>query len=237
VSGIAFKGAYGSAGDVRCGIRSTEFPMNKPYKAFIDACEFYDYNEGSFAGFKGTKSTLADSLVITNSLFRNISGTGINLAEERDDKGIYGAEYTLVKNCVFTNILGSAINVYRGGNDESTLGPFVTIENCTINEVDNREQGSAIRLLGAQYARVLNSNFINSGQGGRSIEFREFRWDNILVDNCNFYNSGKVDTYYNKSLGKSIFSIKPDFEDITSFDFGLKTGNALKDKDVGANIR
>jgi len=239
VKGIAFKGAYGSAGDVRCGIRSTETPMNKPYKAFIDACEFYDYNEGSFAGFKGSKSTLADSLVIINSLFRNISGTGINLAEERDDRGIYGAEYTVVKNCVFTNILGSAINVYRGGNDESTLGPFVTIENCTINEVDNREQGSAIRLLGAQYARVLNCNFVNSGQGGRSLEFREFRWDDILVNNCNFYNSGKVDTYYNKALGKEIFEIKPEFTNSKEFNFNLKKGTQLSSKSsggVGANL-
>jgi len=233
VSGIAFKGAYGSGGDVRCGIRSTEMPMNKPYKAFIDRCEFYDYNEGSFAGFKGSKSTLADSLVITNSLFRNISGTGINLAEERDDKGIYGAEYTVVKNCVFTNILGSAINVYRGGNDESTLGPFVTIENCTINEVDNREQGSALRLLGAQYARLLNCNFVNSGQGGRSVEFREFRWDDILVDNCNFYQSGKVDTYYNKAFGKHIFDLKPEFINIKDFNFNLKDGSALLSKAAG----
>lgn len=230
VSGIAFKGAYGSAGDVRCGIRSTEFPMNKPYKAFIDACEFYDYNEGSFSGFKGSKSTLADSLVITNSLFRNISGTGVNLAEEKDDKGIYGAEYIVIKNCVFTNILGSAINVYRGGNDESTLGPFVTIENCTINEVDNREQGSAVRLLGVQYARVLNTNFVNSGQGGRSIDFREFRWDNILVDYCNFYQSGKVDTYYGKLIGQHIFDIKPGFKNVTTFDFDLRSGSLLLNK-------
>jgi len=237
VSGIAFKGAYGSAGDVRCGIRSTELPMNKPYKAYIDHCEFYDYNEGSFAGFKGSKSTLADSLVITNSLFRNISGTGINLAEERDDKGIYGAEYTVIKNCVFTNILGSAINVYRGGNDESTLGPFVTIENCTINEVDNREQGAAIRLLGAQYARVLNTNFVNSGQGGRAVEFREFRWDNVLLDYCNFYQSGKVETTYQKLIGKNIYDIKPVFNNILGFDFGLKAGNSLLNKGVsGSNV-
>lgn len=239
VGGIAFKGAFGSAGDVRCGIRSTELPMNKPYKAFIDGCEFYDFNEGSFSGFKGSKSTLADSLVISNSLFRNISGTGINLAEEKDDKGIYGAEYTIVKNCVFTNILGSAINVYRGGNDESTLGPFVTIENCTINEVDNREQGAAVRLLGAQYARVLNTNFVNSGQGGRSIDFREFRWDDIVVDYCNFYQSGKVESFYNKLLGQNIFHIKPEFKNIATFDFGLQPGSLLLNKgldgkDIGA---
>lgn len=237
ISGIAFKGAYGSFGDVRCGIRSTELPMNKPYKAFINDCEFYDFNESSFAGFKGSKSTLADSLVISNSLFRNISGTGINLGEEKDDKGIYSAEYTIVKNCVFTNILGSAINVYRGGNDESTLGPFVTIENCTINEVDNREQGTAVRLLGVQYARVLNTNFVNSGQGGRSIDFREFRWDDIVVDYCNFYQSGKVESFYNKLLGQNIFHIRPEFKDIATFDFGLRPGSLLLTKGLnGKNI-
>mgnify|MGYP006166950785 FL=1 len=138
--------------------------------------------------------------------------------------------------------MGSAINVYRGGNDESTLGPFVTIQNCTINEVDNREQGAAIRLLGAQYARVLNCNFVNSGQGGRALDFREFRWDDILVDYCNFYQSGKVETFYNKLLGKNIFNIKPEFNDIASFNFSLQPGNSLLGKglsgeDVGANIQ
>jgi poly(beta-D-mannuronate) lyase len=209
VQGIAFKGAFGSSGDVRCGIRSTEKPMNKTYKAFINGCEFYDFNESSFSGFKGSKSTLADSLVITNSLFRNISGSGINLAEEKDDKGIYGAEYVVIKNCIFSQILGSAVNVYRGGNDESTLGPFVTIENCTINEVDNREQGAAVKLLGVQYARVLNTNFVNSGRGGRALDFMEFRWDDILVNNCNFYQSGKIETFYGKLIGPNIYKLQP----------------------------
>jgi len=227
VKGVAFKGAFGSSGDVRCGIRSTEKPMNKTYKAFIDGCEFYDFNESSFAGFKGSKSTLADSLVITNSLFRNISGSGINLAEEKDDKGIYGAEYTIIKNCVFSQILGSAINVYRGGNDESTLGPFVTIENCTINEVDNREQGAAIKLLGVQYARVINSNFVNSGKGGRSLDFREFRWDDILVNNCNFYQSGKIDSFYGKLIGSNILKLQPNQKLLVTSPSG---------KTIGANL-
>jgi len=117
----------------------------------------------------------------------------------------------------------------------------VTIENCTINEVDNREQGSAVRLLGAQYTRVLNCNFVNSGQGGRSVEFREFRWDNILVDHCNFYNSGKVDTYYNRVLGTAIFNIKPEFTNSKDFNFKLKDGSELSLKSkvaagVGANL-
>lgn len=230
VKGLAFKGAFESFGDTKAGIASTDEPMNKHYNVYIDHCEFYDYNEGSFAGFKGSKSTLADSLVITNSLFRNISGTGINLGEEKEDKGIYGAEYTMIRNCVFTNILGSAINIYRGGNDESTLGPFVIIDHCTFNEVENREQGTVIKLIGAQHASVTNSIFSYCGQGGRAIEFREYRWDEIMVDNCNFYESGRVESFYNKVLGKNIYQIIPYYQNIKEFNFNLKKGSELINK-------
>ncbi|WP_036692225.1 chondroitinase-B domain-containing protein [Pedobacter glucosidilyticus] len=241
VKGLAFKGNFESYGDVQCGIRSTDQAMNKHYNVKIDGCEFYDYNESTFSGFKASKSTFADTLLITNSLFRNISGMGINLAEEKEDKGIYGVENTIIKNCVFTNILGSAINVYRGGNDESTLGPFVTIDYCTFNEVENREQGTVVRLSGAQQAVVTNSIFMNSGQGGRSIEFREFRWDDIKVDYCNFYNAGRIDSFYGTVAGKNIYQIKPDFIDSSSFNFNLKPGSALSDKSttgktLGANL-
>lgn len=242
VKGLAFKGAFESFGSTKAGIASTTKPMNKHYKVNIDHCEFYDYNESSFAGFKGSKSTLADSLVVTNSLFRNISGMGINLGEEKDDKGIYGAEYIIVKNCVFTNILGSAINVYRGGNDESTLGPFVTIDHCTFNEVENREQGTVVKLVGAQHASITNSIFSNSGQGGRSIEFREYRWDDIKVDYCNFYQSGRVESFYGKVLGKHIYSFKPDYQNTDEFNFNLKPGSQLEGKSssgaiLGAKIK
>lgn len=241
VKGLAFKGAYESFGNVQGGIRSSDKPMNKLYIAKIDQCEFYDYNESSYFGFKGSKSSLADSLMITNSLFRNISGTAINLAEEKEDKGIYSSENTIIKNCVFTNIMGAAINVYRGGNDESTLGPFVTIDYCTFNEVENREQGTVVRLVGAQHASVTNSIFSKSGQGGRSIEFREFRWDNIKVDYCNFYQSGRVESFYDRVLGDHIYHLKPHYKDINAYDFNLKPESELQNKSsegkaLGASI-
>ncbi len=236
VKNIAFQGAFESYGNVQAGIRSTDKPMNMHYNLTIDGCEFYDYNEGSFAGFKASKSTLADSLVIKNSLFRNISGTAVNIAEEKEDRGIYGAEYTIVINTVFTNILGSAINVYRGGNDESTLGPFVTINHCTFNEVENREQGTAVRLAGVQHASITNSIFSNTGQGGRSIEFREFRWDNILVDYCNFYNSGRVESFYNKVMGNNIYNADPKFVNINQLNFNLKSESSLKSKSSDGKV-
>ena len=230
VKNLTFNGAYESFGNVQAGIKSTDKPMNRHYKITIDGCEFFNYNESSYSGFKAEKSTYADSVVIVNSLFRNISGTAINIAEERDDKGIYGAENVIVKNSVFTNLLGSAINVYRGGNDESTTGPSVFIDYCTFNEVENREQGTVVRLVGAQTAFVTNSIFSNSGSGGRAIEFREYRWDNIKVDYCNFYQSGRVESFYNKVSGNNIFKAVPGYRNPSAFDFNLGSRSFLRNK-------
>ena len=237
VSGIAFKGTYKSFANADAGIRSSENPMNRHYTLTVDRCEFYDFNESTQSGFKASKSTFADTISFTNSIFHHISGSGINLAAEKDDKGIYNAEYTLIKNCVFTNLLGSAINIYRGGNDESTLGPFVEIDHCTFNEVDNREQGVVVRLIGAQHASVLNSIFSNSGKGGRSIQFQEYRWDEILVDFCNFYEAGKVESFYQKALGKHVFKQKPEFNNAEKLDYGLKNVFPLSTahRMIGAN--
>jgi poly(beta-D-mannuronate) lyase len=210
VKNIAFKGTYESFSDVKSGIQSTTLAMNQPYYLNVDGCEFYDFNESTQSGIEASKGTYADSLLVSNSIFHHISGSGINLSAEKDDKGIYNAENVIIKNCLFTNLLGSAINIYRGGNDESTLGPFVTIDYCTFNEVENREQGTVIKLIGAQNASVTNSSFYNSGQGGRSILFQEYRWDNILVDYCNFYQSGKVESFYNKAVGQHIFAAAPE---------------------------
>ncbi len=155
VSGIKFNGAYKSFGDVAAGIStSATKPMNQHYNLLVSNCEFYNYNESSQSGIKATKSTFADLVSVSNCLFRNISGTGIDFSAEKEDKGIYNVERIEIRNTVFTNLLGTAIVVYRGGNDESTTGPSVLIDHCVFNEVNNMEQGSVVKLLGAQEATM-----------------------------------------------------------------------------------
>jgi poly(beta-D-mannuronate) lyase len=107
----------------------------------------------------------------------------------------------IVRNCTFNNMLAGAINIYRGGNDESTTGPFVTIDHCTFNDVDNREQGCVIKLMGVQYARITNNIFNQCGQGGRSVWFEELPWDDVKVDYNNFYHAGRVQTFQGKLMG------------------------------------
>lgn len=227
VKGLAFSGTFESFADVQAGIRSTTLPMNMHYNLFVDDCHFYNFSESTFSAIKASKSTFADSLIIKNSLFNNISGTAIDLSAEKEDKGIYNAENTIIENCVFTNILGSALNLYRGGNDESTLGPFLNVNQCTFNEVDNREKGATLRLIGVQHAKILNSIFNKSGQGGSSIRLEETIADEILVNYCNFYQSGKITSTYGKISGKFIYHISPSFIKPEALNFNLKKGAPL----------
>ncbi|MCS3801234.1 chondroitinase-B domain-containing protein [Niastella sp. OAS944] len=237
VENIQFNSAYKSYDDVQAAISTTVKPMNSHYRLQVNNCEFFNFNESSFACIRGTKSTYADSVIITNSLFHHNSGTGIDFSSEKDDKGIYNVAHLVVTGCVFTNMLSTAINVYRGGNDESTTGPDVLIDHCTFNEVENRMQGCVVKLLGAQIATVTNCVFNKSGAGGRCIWFEEMSWDKLKVDYCNFYKSGRVSSFFNNVTGKHIFYNTPVFNNPSLYDFRLASGNlvAADGKRLGVN--
>lgn len=241
IQGIAFSGAHQNYADVSAGIRSSVKPMNRHYSLIIDGCEFFNFNESSFSAFKANKSTYADSVVVRNCVFRNISGTALDLSSEKDDKGIYNAEYVRIENSLFNGILGSALNLYRGGNDESTLGPFLTINHCTFYEVDNKSQGSVLKLLGVQYARINNCIFSFAGQGGSVIQFHENTWDDLKVDYCNLYKSGKITSFHGKVSGAHIYNLNPEFVNPSKHEFKLKADSVLADKSsvfgpLGANL-
>lgn len=227
IKGVAFNSAYKSYGDVQSAVASAEKNMAKHYTLKMVGCEFYNFNENNYACYKANKSTYADSVVFENCIFRNMSGNAIELAAEKEDKGIYNAEYVMVRNCSFSNMLAGAINIYRGGNDESTTGPYVIIDHCVFDDVDNREQGCVIKLLGVQYARVTNSVFTNCGQGGRSVWFEELGWDDVLVDYCNFDNAGKVESFHGKLFGAHNLSVKPSFEDALNHRYKASNKSAL----------
>ena len=237
IKGVAFNSAYKSFGDVQSAITSSKKSMIQHYILHVADCEFFSFNESSYACFRANKNTFADSVVFENCLFRNMSGGAIDMSSEKDDKGMYNAEKVVVRNCVFSNMLAGAINIYRGGNDESTTGPSVIVDHCTFNDIDNREQGSVIKLLGVQYARITNSIFSNSGQGGRTVWFEELSWDDVKVDYCNFYNAGRVQTFHGKLVGKNNLKVDPVFVDVTKNNFSLQASSFLKGKaSDGKNI-
>lgn len=204
--------------------------MRGHYSAYVDNCEFYNFTESSFAPFKAQKTTYADTLVFTNCLFRDMSGDAISLAAEKDDAGKYSAEYVEVKNCAFYKVLGYAVDLYRGGSDESTTGPTIVVDHCVLEDVNNKERGSGMRLYGVQNVTVKNTIFSNTGRGGASIRFDEASWDKIAVTNCNIYNSGKVASFWGKVVTGPMFNIKPLYQSSSSFNFALQPGTGLDKK-------
>lgn len=171
-------------------------PMLEHYNLFINDCRFSDFKESRYAGIHAKKGTFADTIVVLNTWFKDFSGHGIALNTENDDRGRYNAEYITVDNCKFVDMMGSAIDVYRGGNDESTLGPFVTINDCDFINVCNRELGTTVRMIGVQWSRISDCRFSESGKSGRSIWFEDPAWADIQIDHIVLSNSGKIQTFY-----------------------------------------
>ncbi|CAH0998696.1 hypothetical protein LEM8419_00042 [Neolewinella maritima] len=147
-------------------IRTSRYSMVNNYKLIIENCDFTELDVNhSFDVVRVAKHTFADSIVLRNSTFHNVSGSVLPLHQENDDIGIYNAENVVIENCDFDQIGQAALHLYRGGTDESTFGPFLTIDRCTFDEVgmDRRNRSdSAIRLYGPQSVSITNSIFDDS---------------------------------------------------------------------------
>ncbi len=209
--------------------------MRGHYSATINACEFYNFQESSFSPFKAQKGSYADTLIFTNCLFRDMSGDAISLAAEKNDDGKYSAEYVEVKNCAFYKVLGYAVDLYRGGSDESTAGPTITVDHCVLEDVNNKERGSGMRLYGVQNVTIKNTSFSNTGRGGASIRFDETHWDKIAVTHCNVYNSGKIYSFWGKAVTGPVFNVKPVYQSPSAYNFSLQTASLLSSKGTDGN--
>ena len=140
--------------------------MINNYKLFVRACDIenLDINH-SFNFLKVYKNTFADSVLLADCTFKNISGHILNMDKEFDDIGIYNAENVIVENCSFQDVGGSAVKLYRGGRDESTFGPMVWISDSDFTDVGNDQRNkneSAIHLHGIQYAELNNLSIQDS---------------------------------------------------------------------------
>ena len=144
-------------------IRTSRYSMNRNYKLFVENCDFTDLDVNhSFNLLRIYKNTFADSVVLRNSTFSNISGAILQLDAETDDIGIYSAETVVIANCQFTDIGGTVLNLHRGGRDESTFGPMLELSNSSFKNVggDKRNKsGASASLHGVQVAMISGCDF------------------------------------------------------------------------------
>ena len=147
-------------------IRNSRLPTIINYRLLLDGVTIKDLDKNhSFHVFDSGYRAFADAIRIENSHFENITGDVLRLDKERDDLGIYNAEYITIKNSKFIDVQGSLANVYRGGTDESTFGPHVEISNNEIENVGNgkRNKSKALMTLhGAQVTEIQSNEIKNS---------------------------------------------------------------------------
>lgn len=147
-------------------VSTSKYSMTQNYALVVENCEITDLDKNhSFDFLKSYKHTFADSIVITNSNFNNVTGAIMTLDMEVEDLGIYNAENVRIENSEFRDVQGAIANIYRGGTDESTFGPIVTVSNVEINNSGRgtrNKVGSALRFHGVQKLRIDQVSFSES---------------------------------------------------------------------------
>ncbi|MBO1256572.1 alginate lyase [Alteromonas sp. 5E99-2] len=150
-----------SAGNVL--VRNTRVPTlsNYEFELIDSVVQNLNVNHSAHVFDSGYRS-LANAIVIKNTVFKDITGDVLRLNKEQDDLGIYNAEYVTIENSSFENIQGAIAKVYRGGTDESTFGPHYTFANNKVKNVGkgkrNKEKAS-IYLHGVQVTNMANNQF------------------------------------------------------------------------------
>ena len=160
LKGLELNGRSSPDGPGNSMIRTSKYSMNRNYKLIIEDCDFLDLDiNHSFDAIRVFKETFADSIVVRNSRFKNITGSVMALDKETDDIGIYNAEYVILENSLFSNIQGVVLNLYRGGGDESTFGPYLNIDHCVIDQVGHgrrNKKNASVALHGVQIASIAS---------------------------------------------------------------------------------
>jgi len=173
-----------------CIISTSRYSMNCNYKLIIEDCNISNLDVNyAFDFIKVFKNTMADSILIRNCNFKNITGNIMLLDKETEDLGIFNAEYVTIENSNFEDIQGVILNLYRGGTDESTFGPTLKINNCKFKNTGNGKRNklqSSFYIHGVQFANISNSVFENS----KKLELYLTNGDPITkISGCKFINS------------------------------------------------
>ncbi len=227
IDGLAFEGISDDGHMVESAIRSSRQPMIEHYKLFVNNSEFYRFRTAANSAFKAYRNTFADTLLFNNCAFYDITGTAIDVAAETNDLGQYNAETVIIDNCIFRNISGPALDLYRGGFDHNTTGPTLLVDHSIFDNVNNRELGTVLRLLGVQQVEVRNSIFFESGRGGRSIKLEESRQHSVNVHHCNFYRAGEIESFYDDVTGRGMKRVNPGFIAPDKLDYRVSSTSGL----------
>ncbi|WP_258098625.1 polysaccharide lyase 6 family protein [Marinoscillum pacificum] len=176
-------------------ISTSKYSMNQNYALVVKDCEVKDLDKNhSFDFLKSYKHTFADSIIIDQSQFTNVTGAVMTLDMETEDLGVYNVENIKIQNSTFSDVQHEVVNVYRGGTDESTFGPMVLIENVSISNSGKgkrNQSGAVLRFHGVQRLTVNQVNISDS----KGIDLYMTNGEPITsLSNIQFVNSAGLNT-------------------------------------------
>jgi len=166
IEGLTISGKQSPDTSGNSVVRTSKWGMYKNYRLQLvnNVIRDLDVNH-SFHLFDSGARALATEVVVSGNTILNVSGDLMRLDKERDDLGIYNAEYLIIEKNKIENVKGALVRLYRGGRDESTFGPHLTFSD---NEVissgmgSRNKVGASIYLHGVQVADIYRNKFDSS---------------------------------------------------------------------------
>ena len=166
LSGLTITGSESPDSAGNAVVRTQRRSMLSNYELIVENSSIVDLDiNHSFNFLNVAKGTFADQILITNSVFKNVTGAILSLDKESDDYGIYNAEYVTIRNTEFESVAGDIVDFYRGGTDESTFGPHFELTDSSLNNVGfgkRNKSKSSLLLHGVQVTNVKNNKFANT---------------------------------------------------------------------------
>ena len=144
-----------SAGNA--AIRTTRYGMLNNYRLELEGVWVKSLNiNHSFSLLKVSMSTMADEISIRNSRVENITGDVLRLNVEKEDLGIFNADYVTLVNNTFHKVDGNIVSLYRGGTDESTFGPHLLMQKNTIEDSGKGSRNNEKPIVLAEGVQVVS---------------------------------------------------------------------------------
>lgn len=159
--------------------------MSSAYNLWVDNAEISNFKNL----LKVSQRSFADTISIANSTVKNLK-SGINLAEETDDKGEYNAEFVYITDSKFENIKEEVLNYYRGGYDESTIGGNLVLTGNTISNSGTSENTEIL----LKTRGIVNVDFSNNSFLNNPVKFIAILWGEKgqQPENNAIINSGEI---------------------------------------------
>ncbi|MDC0177728.1 alginate lyase, partial [Polaribacter sp.] len=143
---------------------------------------------------KAYKESFSERVTFENTSISNCEN-GIELSEEKNDKGDYNTEYLTINNCNFNNVKANVVDYYRGGYDESTIGGNLLVINSMFTNCGAKEKNK--RLL--NHNGIVNVNITKNIFKNNPVQFVSILWgakNNVESENS-LTNSGQIKTKEN----------------------------------------